>query len=162
MSKPGWSALTQEAQCLGYKVELVEYCESSDSPGFLGAGLGVCIYGKRIIRIRNALREADRCFVLTHELEHARNSAADRAIHHEIDRRHYERHLKRRQAISDYLYPPGRGVAARRRGGNREDERQHVLAGPTFGDILSADVMDEGAKRRRAERKQESEGDDDG
>jgi len=71
-----WDELVVQAAALGFTVELVDYCESVDSPGLLGAGLGVCIYAKRAIRIRRALRDNDRCFVLEHELDHARGVVA--------------------------------------------------------------------------------------
>jgi hypothetical protein len=101
----GWDELVREADELGYRVELVEYCESADSPGLLGAGLGVCIYAKRIIRVRRALREEDRCFVLEHELDHARNAGAGREWHAELDRKVHVDHADQHRVIDDYLYP---------------------------------------------------------
>lgn len=97
-----WEELVAEAAELGYTVELVEYIESADSPGILGAGMGVCIYARRLIRIRERLREADRCWVLEHELLHAR-SPRDPAV----DWRHYrdEAAKARKRMIADYLYP---------------------------------------------------------
>lgn len=66
-----WDALVGRAASLGYSVALVEFVECSDAPGMLGQALGVCLYGPRIIRIREALREDDRCAILRHELGHA-------------------------------------------------------------------------------------------
>lgn len=100
-----WPALVAEAAGLDYSVELVEYVESADSPGLLGQGLGVCVYDKRVIRIRKALRDEDRCFVLRHELEHARHADADRAFHVALDRRFHAEHADRHREIADYLFP---------------------------------------------------------
>lgn len=100
-----WNDLLAQAQDLGYTVELVDYCEGPDSPGMLGQGMGVCIYSKKVIRIREALREDDRCFVLRHELDHARNDDKPREFHRALDAEHYGEDLARRQAITDYLYP---------------------------------------------------------
>lgn len=99
-----WEALVAEATALGYAVELVEYCESHLSPGFLGAGLGVCIYGPRLIRIREKLREEDRCFVLEHELDHARNEHRPKEWHRELDSE-WGRD-ERKAVIASYLYEP--------------------------------------------------------
>lgn len=101
-----WRDLVGEAGRLGYQVELVEYCESAESPGLLGAGLGVCIYDRCVIRVRRALNLADRVWVLRHEIGHAR-------IGHnvEINRRYDARWhtdpvvLERHRTIGDYLYP---------------------------------------------------------
>jgi hypothetical protein len=102
-----WTALVELAAALGFTVELVEYCESPDSPGLLGAGLGVCVYVKRVIRIRQAMREPDRCFVLTHELDHARGfiAGAGRDYHAGLDRAHTAAHEARLRAIGEELYP---------------------------------------------------------
>jgi len=102
-----WDELVVQAAALGFTVELVDYCESVDSPGLLGAGLGVCIYAKRAIRIRRALRDNDRCFVLEHELDHARGvvAGADRAYHERLDAGFHEHHDERHSAIARYLYP---------------------------------------------------------
>lgn len=102
-----WLQLLARADDLGYSVELVEHCESIDSPGLLGAALGVCIYGKRVIRLRRELTEADRCFVLRHELEHA---AIGRPGPHnrEIDERWHREHRAEIDAISERIYGPAR------------------------------------------------------
>lgn len=104
---PRWKALVDQATALGFTVELVGYCESADSSGLLGAGLGVCIYAKRLIRIRRALRPDDRCFVLEHELDHARGAIAgiDRHHHAALDVDFHTRHAARHHAIAGYLYP---------------------------------------------------------
>jgi len=102
-----WAELVATAIELGFTVELVEYCESADSPGLLGQGLGVCVFDKRIIRIRRALRPADRCFVLGHELDHARGVIAgvDRAHHDQLNHDFHADHEARHRTIAAYLYP---------------------------------------------------------
>lgn len=67
----------QEAEELGYTVELVPYCETPASPGILGARAGVCIPHLRRILVRDVLDEADRVTVLGHELEHARGAGQE-------------------------------------------------------------------------------------
>jgi hypothetical protein len=100
-----WDKLVATAADLGFSVELVEYCESSESPGLLGAALGVCIYDIRLIRIRQALHATDRCFVLEHELDHARNIDAEAHVHAELDKRFHSEYEARHQTINEYIYP---------------------------------------------------------
>jgi Zn-dependent peptidase ImmA (M78 family) len=98
-----WDSLIERAHAAGFTVELVEYCESADSPGLLGAAMGVCVHRKKIIRIRERLNAADRCFVLAHELEHA-EAGPDRATNIAIDDRFYAEQHEMVEAISDRLY----------------------------------------------------------
>lgn len=98
-----WEDLVARAHSLGFTVELVEYCESADSPGLLGAGLGVCIQAKRIIRLREKLNLEDRCFVMEHELEHA-EVGPDREANREIDVRWHAEQRDMIDAISDRVY----------------------------------------------------------
>lgn len=102
-----WDALVARAAGLGYEVQLVEYAESAESPGLLGHGLGVCLYGSKVIRIREVLREDDRRFVLTHELEHAANEDQSRAWHDVLDAQYHARSdtMKRHESIAAYLWP---------------------------------------------------------
>ena len=100
-----WAMLVAEATTLGYTVELVDYCESSLSPGLLGQALGVCIYASRLIRVREALRPADRCFVLRHELDHAHNADRPKVWHRELDARHHREHAPQLEAINQWLWP---------------------------------------------------------
>lgn len=98
-----WDDLIARAHALGFTVELVEYCESADSPGLLGAALGVCIYAKRLIRLREKLNPEDRCFILAHELEHA-EAGPDREVNAEIDRRYHAEQRDVIDSISDRVY----------------------------------------------------------
>lgn len=104
-----WDDLVAEAQALGYAVELVDYCEGPDSPGLLGQGLGVCIYGKRVIRIREALRPEDRAWILAHEIDHARIAVdgGDRVAQRALDDAHYAdpEVVAAKLRINEYLYP---------------------------------------------------------
>lgn len=52
-------------------------------------------------------------------------------------------------------------LAGAAEGGIEADERAHGLAGSIFGDLLSADVMDEGVRRRRERRERERQARDD-
>jgi hypothetical protein len=65
-----WRALVEMAALLGYTVQLVEYCECAETPGFLGMALGTVARGSKIIRVRAYLPEVWRCWVLAHELDH--------------------------------------------------------------------------------------------
>lgn len=104
---PEWDALVQEAADLGYSVQVVEYVESAESPGLLGQGLGVCLYGSKVIRVREALQPEDRRFILVHELEHARHDDQPRAWHNVLDAQYHARTdtLVRQEAIANYLWP---------------------------------------------------------
>lgn len=103
-----WDALVAEAAGLGFTVELVEFCESADSPGLLGQAAGVCIYPKRVIRVRRALRPEDRAFILDHEIGHARIHAegggrAEQRAHDDA----YDADpatVARREAMNGYLF----------------------------------------------------------
>jgi Zn-dependent peptidase ImmA (M78 family) len=103
MTAPGtWEEMLDEAEALGFRVEIVEYCESADSPGLLGAALGVCVHDKKLIRLREKLNLADRCFVLRHELEHA---AAGKGPHNaQIDERWHTEYAAEIDAVSDRVY----------------------------------------------------------
>lgn len=97
-----WELLLAQAATLGFRVEIVEYCESADSPGLLGAALGVCVHAKKIIRLREKLNLPDRCFVLRHELEHA--AIGPGPANALIDERWHTDHRAEIDAISDRVY----------------------------------------------------------
>lgn len=103
-----FNALVAEANAVAYTVQLVEYVESTDSPGLLGQGLGVCIYDKKVIRVREALRPEDRVWVLRHELDHARNENKPRVVHEKIDRDFHHKNADRHLTVAGYLYPEDR------------------------------------------------------
>lgn len=69
------------AKAQGWIVELREYCEDSETPGFLGQYVGVCCHDRKAIKVRTTGMGVDQIVaVIEHELEHAsgKKKASDR------------------------------------------------------------------------------------
>jgi hypothetical protein len=62
-----------EARVIGWIVEMNEWCEDAETPGFIGQVAGVCIHDRKSIKIRTHGRTQKQiAFALEHEIQHAR------------------------------------------------------------------------------------------
>lgn len=76
--QPDIQALIDRARALGWTLEMKEYCEDAETPGFLGARLGVCVVSRKAIKIRTGGRTPPEiAAAIEHELRHA--AGADHA-----------------------------------------------------------------------------------
>jgi hypothetical protein len=66
-------AITQEIESLGYQVEMRDFLECAEMPGFLGHYAGVTMHDRKTVRIATANRTtADILAALEHEVKHVR------------------------------------------------------------------------------------------
>jgi hypothetical protein len=64
--------LIDRAHALGWTLELKEFCEDAETPGFLGSRLGICVMSRKAIKIRTSGRtQAQIVAAIEHELRHA-------------------------------------------------------------------------------------------
>lgn len=70
-----------KARAIGYAVELVDFCEDHETPGFLGHFAGVCVHARKAIKVRTkGMSRAQIAAIIEHELEHA--GGAERGTDH--------------------------------------------------------------------------------
>src|SRR4051812_6057454 len=69
---PAIRRAVDKARRMGWTVEFKDYCEDTETPGFLGQFAGVCAHDRKAIKVRTkGMSRAQIAAIIEHELEHA-------------------------------------------------------------------------------------------